>query len=63
MLSEKTSNPSETPEPNRESSAVTPPRTVSSDDLFQGGHELLIEHHGEVYRLRLTKTGKLILNK
>ncbi|HTN01066.1 hemin uptake protein HemP [Planctellipticum variicoloris] len=62
MLSEKTSNPPETPEPVRES-AVTPPRTVSSDDLFQGGHELLIEHHGEVYRLRLTKTGKLILNK
>jgi hemin uptake protein HemP len=62
VLSEKTSNPPETPEPVRES-AVTPPRTVSSDDLFQGGHELLIEHHGEVYRLRLTKTGKLILNK
>lgn len=62
MLSEKTSNPPETPEPHRESSVV-PARTVSSDDLFQGGHELLIEHHGEVYRLRLTKTGKLILNK
>lgn len=62
MLPENTSDPKEPPEPPRESSVVHG-RTVSSDDLFQGGHELLIEHHGEVYRLRLTKTGKLILNK
>jgi hemin uptake protein HemP len=52
----------ETPEPPREST-LGATRTVSSDDLFRGHHELLIDHHGEIYRLRLTKTGKLILNK
>lgn len=35
-----------------------------SEDLFRGGHnELLIEHRGECYRLRLTRQDKLILNK
>jgi hemin uptake protein HemP len=40
-----------------------PPRQVDSVDLLQGSRELLIQHEGETYRLRLTKTGKLILNK
>jgi hemin uptake protein HemP len=40
-----------------------PPRQVDSADLLQGSRELLIQHEGETYRLRLTKTGKLILNK
>ena len=42
-----------------------PPRpvTLTSNDLFQGNREVLIEHNGEVYRLRITRTGKLILNK
>lgn len=35
-----------------------------SDDLFRNGeNEVLIEHQGECYRLRLTRLGKLILNK
>ena len=38
-------------------------RAVASEDLFQGQRELLIEHAGETYRLRLTRNGKLILNK
>lgn len=44
---------------------ATPPRpvTLASNDLFQGNREVLIEHNGEVYRLRITRTGKLILNK
>lgn len=56
------SGSSEAQPPARET-PVLPPRTVASAELFQGRNELLIEHHGEVYRLRLTKTGKLILNK
>lgn len=40
-----------------------PSRAVSSEDLFQGGREVLIVHAGETYRLRLTRNGKLILNK
>ncbi|MBI1349140.1 hemin uptake protein HemP [bacterium] len=38
-------------------------RTISSRDLMQGQRELLIDHDGETYRLRVTRNGKLILNK
>lgn len=31
--------------------------------LAQGSHEVLVEHEGQIYRLRLTRNGKLILNK
>ena len=44
---------------------VTPagnkPRRVRSEDLLKGGVEILIEHHGREYRLRVTQNGKLIL--
>ena len=36
---------------------------IESADLFAGGKELEILHRGERYRLRVTKNGKLILNK
>ena len=39
------------------------PRTVRSEDLLQGQVEVLIEHGADVYRLRLTRSGKLILQK
>ena len=39
------------------------PRTLSSNSLFQGEHEIGIEHHGALYRLKITRQGKLILNK
>lgn len=38
-------------------------RSVSSTDLLQGGVELRIRHEGELYRLRRTSKGKLILTK
>ena len=34
-----------------------------SQDLFQGKREIIIEHAKEYYRLLITKSGKLILNK
>ena len=34
-----------------------------SQDLFQGKREIIIEHAEEHYRLLITKSGKLILNK
>ena len=37
------------------------PRRVRSEDLLKGGVELLIEHQGREYRLRVTQNGKLIL--
>lgn len=36
---------------------------LKSEDLLRGGHELVIEHQGQEYRLRLTRNDKLILNK
>lgn len=41
---------------------VQQPR-LRSEDLFRDSHELIIEHHGQEYRLRLTRNDKLILNK
>ena len=38
-------------------------RTISSDHLFAGDHEIGIEHRGSLYRLKITRQGKLILNK
>ena len=42
--------------------AVTVPRW-SSEDLLRGQRTVEIEHRGEVYRLRSTRQGKLILTK
>lgn len=41
----------------------TPPRTVSSEALFNGLYEIGINHGGSLYRLKITRQGKLILNK
>ena len=41
---------------------VVKPR-LRSEDLFRSGCELIIEHRGEEYRLKLTRNDKLILNK
>jgi hemin uptake protein HemP len=42
---------------------VEPARVLASDDLFRGRTEIAIDHFGAVYRLRITRQGKLILNK
>jgi len=38
-------------------------RTVKSSELLGARNELDIEHNGELYRLRRTSSGKLILTK
>ena len=38
-------------------------RVVTSESLFRGTHEIGIEHEGAMYRLKITRQGKLILNK
>lgn len=57
---------------NRQSVSVTaevsPPKVdrrirLNSVNLFAGERELIIEHAGDEYRLRLTNQGKLILTK
>jgi hemin uptake protein HemP len=40
-----------------------PVRTVTSESLFHGTHEIGIAHAGALYRLKITRQGKLILNK
>ena len=40
-----------------------PSGIIPTDCLFQGTQEILINHNGEHYRLRITKNGKLILTK
>jgi hemin uptake protein HemP len=41
-----------------------PVRRITSASLFQGTHtEVQIEHQQQVYRLRVTSLGKLILTK
>ena len=54
------------PMPERPASELVAPSTLrelDSSSLLQGEKEVLIHHGGEVYRLRLTKNGKLILQK
>jgi hemin uptake protein HemP len=53
----------ETQAPGRFEVDRTAVRTVSSNALFAGSHEIGIEHHGSLYRLKITRQGKLILNK
>ncbi len=36
-------------------------KTYASRDLFHGRQEILIEHAGHAYRLRITRQDKLIL--
>lgn len=61
----------EPPAPSPASSPLTlelerrdgPPGVIRAELLFRGGQEILIDHQGETYRLRITKNGKLILTK
>ncbi|MBP2236698.1 hemin uptake protein HemP [Sinorhizobium kostiense] len=36
---------------------------MESRELFGGDSEILISHGGATYRMRITRQGKLILNK
>jgi hemin uptake protein HemP len=38
-------------------------RQLTSAALFQGRREIVIVHHGQEYRLRITRADKLILTK
>jgi len=43
--------------------ALPQPETIRSRELFAGRNEVHIRHDTELYRLRVTKNGKLILTK
>ncbi len=38
-------------------------RILSTQEIFQGEREICIKHEGEIYRLRITRRNKLILQK
>ena len=42
---------------------VAPDGVIDTEQLFGDRDVIEIHHNGEVYRLRITKTGKLILTK
>lgn len=54
-------NHPETPSIRPLARAAEPPRRVSSRELLGSHGELIIEHQGREYRLRITQNGKLIL--
>ena len=41
----------------------SPAPVLRSSDLLQGRKEVVLEHEGEQYRLRLTRNGRLVLYK
>lgn len=43
--------------------SIIPTNTISSRLLLAGSREVGIEHEGLLYRLKVTRQGKLILNK
>ncbi|WP_284402190.1 hemin uptake protein HemP [Dyella lipolytica] len=46
-----------------EAATVSSVRRISSQRLLAGERELVIQHQGSEYHLRLTRNGKLILTK
>ena len=54
-----------TPEPSPPAPLAEPltGRQLPSAALFQGRREIIIVHHGQEYRLRITRADKLILTK
>ncbi len=47
----------------RGNDAVYQPRLLESSQLFGRNNEVMIRHEGSIYRLRITRNGKLIMNK
>jgi len=47
----------------RESQKHPVSQPIAASTLFQGRHQALIEHEGEIYRLILTRNNKLLLQK
>ncbi len=43
--------------------AVADVRILESSEIFRGANEIVIRHDGALYRMKITRQGKLILNK
>ena len=67
-MTSKTNTISDLPPPKERPTLGLTPKAqpashYTSNDLFKGQSEILIEHQGAEYRLRITRSGGLILNK
>ena len=62
MMPSQQSNPNHQTKP-RSTDPRSSDQSVDSRELLRGRRELHIRHEGEVYRLRVTRNGRLILNK
>ena len=51
------------PDPQGSPETAAEQREIPSEQLLAGKAEVLIRHGDDVYRLRLTRNGKLILQK
>jgi hemin uptake protein HemP len=60
---ESSQNQSQPKRPYDLASASASVGRITSLQLLQGRQQVEIEHGGELYRLRVTKAGKLILTK
>lgn len=60
-MSESREKSEESDSPGRTADELAP--VIPARDLFGAGREVWIEHNGERYRLRITRRGKLILQK
>lgn len=50
-------------QPEQQIRAIASRRMTSTRELLAGANEVQIEHNGEIYTLRQTSKGKLILTK
>ncbi|AKJ40682.1 hemin uptake protein HemP [Pragia fontium] len=55
--------PDKQPEPYKQADTVSSLPLINSQQLLGKSGILLIQHQGQQYQLRITKTGKLILTK
>lgn len=62
-FSDSSSGETRTPFVDRVRPRVVVPQRIASGVLLGGGKELVIEHDGQEYHLRLTRNDKLILTK
>ncbi len=60
---ERPANAAAVPQEDRDASLVGLPKIIKFDALARCGDEIWIENEGQIYRLRKTRQGKLILTK
>lgn len=63
MSCDETEPSMQKPESGSANESKRPVRQLTAAEIFAGSKEVIIEHAGQRYRLRITRSGKLILTK